>query len=67
MNDAKNKLYFPEHLTPLYFSSLYQDLSIEQKYRYNQLFAISANEAIMFFEGTLANNIFGQLKKAENV
>lgn len=63
MGEEKNKLYFPEHLTPLYYSSIYKDLNFEQKYHYNRLYAISANEAIMFFENTLAYNIFGKLKR----
>ena len=62
MSEQKNKLFFPEHLTPLYYSSLYCDLSSEQKFDYNRLFAIAANETIMFFEDTLAYNIFGKLK-----
>ena len=63
MGAEKNKLFFPEHLTPLYYSTIYNNLSYEQKYDYNRLFAISANETIMFFEDTLAHNIFGKLKK----
>ena len=62
MEYQNNNFFFPEHLTPLYFTSIYKNLSLEQKYNYNRLFAIGANETIMFFEGTLANNIFGKLK-----
>lgn len=62
MSNMIDEFYFPEHLTPLYYSSIYKSLTNEQKYNYNRLFAISANEAIMFFESTLASHIFGKLK-----
>lgn len=39
-----------DSLTPLYYTSLFGELSAAQRLRYNQLSAISFNELIVFFE-----------------
>ena len=42
--------FFCETLTPLYYTSVYRDLGVEHKLRYNQLTAMMANEIIAFME-----------------
>lgn len=45
-----NKLFQPEHLSQLYHTPYYGQLTQEQQKRYNQLFALRSNEQIMSLE-----------------
>jgi hypothetical protein len=46
----RSRWFFCETLTPLYYTSVYRDLGVEHKLRYNQLTAMMANEIIAFME-----------------
>ena len=46
----RSRWFFCETLTPLYYTSVYRDLGVEHKRRYNQLTAMMANEIIAFME-----------------
>ena len=55
------KPFIHEHLTQLFYTPHYNELSMEQKLRYNQLFAIRTNEQFMFFEKDFTNRVLHQL------
>ncbi len=46
----RSRWFFCETLTPLYYTSVYRDLRVEHRLRYNQLTAMMANEIIAFME-----------------
>ena len=56
-----SRRFIPEHLTPLSFTPIYQDLTGPQRLRYNQLHALYFNEQITFFEQAMARHILGAL------
>ena len=51
----------PEHLTPLFHTSSYAQLSEEERRRYNQLHACYLNEQTIFFECVMARPILESL------
>lgn len=53
-------------LTPLYYTRIYQQLSADQRRRYNQLTALGFNELIAFFEGTFAASVLAALADARH-
>ena len=58
-----SKPFLPESLTPLFFTSIYKELSEWEKIRYNQLQGLYFNEQFMFFEGILPQRIASALLK----
>ena len=52
-----SKLFLPEQFTPLYHTNAYASLSVEQRRRYNQLYALYFNEQIIFFETSLSESV----------
>lgn len=49
----RSRWFFCETLTPLFYTSVYGELSVDHKRRYNQLTAMMANEVIGFLETEL--------------
>jgi len=60
-----SKPFIPESLTPLFFTSLYGEVSKEVRLRYNQLHACYCNEQIMFFETRLAPAVLNAMHTSE--
>ena len=58
------KRFIPEELTPLYYTPAYQELTEEQKLRYNQLHGLYFNEQIIFFEATMGETVLDALLQA---
>lgn len=58
-----SKQFMPAHLTPLFHTRIYAELTDFQRRRYNQLHALYFNEQTMYFEKALANNTLGCLLK----
>jgi hypothetical protein len=52
-----SKLFVPERLTPLFYTSWHGRLSPKQRLRYNQFYGCYMNEQILFFETTLTRNV----------
>lgn len=57
------RLFIPEELTPLSFTSSYRELTSGQRLRYNQLHALYFNEQILFFETVLLGPILDALQR----
>ena len=53
--------FLPEPLTPLFHTAAYATLSVDERRRYNQLYALYFNEQIVFFETALAESVLGSL------
>lgn len=51
-------------LTPLYYTDIYEELSEEQRRRYNQLTALCFNELIAYFESAFAAGVLAALDDA---
>lgn len=51
----------PEHLSPLFYTPIYQELSEAQRLRYNQLHASYVLEQTIFFESSMARHIVTRL------
>ena len=49
--------FMPEHLTPLYHTRVWSDLTADEQLRYGQLHALYINEQILFFERAFAPNV----------
>ena len=56
-----SKPFFPAHLTALYFTPSWTDLSDDQRCRYTQHYALYLNEQTAFFEEQLAETILPAL------
>src|SRR5207248_166448 len=57
--------FIPEHLTPLYHTPAYAQLSPVQRLRYNQLHACYFNEQTIFFETAMAQHILRAFLKRD--
>ena len=57
----RSKFFVCPTLTPLYYSSTYNELNLSQQRRYNQLCAMGFNELIAFFEGSFASSVLQAL------
>ena len=58
-----SRRFLPEHLTPLFYTPIYEELSETQKLRYNQLHASYILEQTIFFESSMARHILTQLAR----
>lgn len=57
------KLFFPEHLTPLYHTATYARLTPQEQLDYNQLYGCAINEQFVFLEDRFLVQVVGGLKK----
>jgi hypothetical protein len=57
------KPFIPDRFTPLSYTQSYQELTEEQKLRYNQLHGLYFNEQIMFFEATMGQTVLEALQR----
>ena len=55
------KFFFPEHLTPLYHTPIYQELNDEQQLAYNQLYGQAVNEQFIFLEDRFLVQFLGNM------
>ena len=62
-----NRPFMPEQYTQLYHTSLYEELSTEQRLRYNQLFGARANEQFMLFESGFTNTVMANLLRLDMI
>jgi hypothetical protein len=56
-----SKRFIPEQFTPLFHTPAYHDLTVEQRRRYNQLYATYFTEQIIFFETSLSESVLLKL------
>lgn len=61
-----SKPFFPAHLTALYFTPSWENLSDLQQVRYTQLYALYLNEQTAFFEEQLAETVLPALYARPN-
>src|SRR5437870_5535526 len=57
------KLFVPEEITPLFFMPIHGELSIEQRFRFNQLYTSSFHEQFMNLEKVLVSHLLPPLIK----
>lgn len=55
------KRFIPEAFTPLFYTQSYQELTAQQRLRYNQIHSLYFHEQIMFFETALGRRILQSL------
>lgn len=55
------KKFIPEFITPLFYTTIYQELSEDQKLRYNQLYASNFHEQFMSLEKVLVEHLLQPL------
>jgi hypothetical protein len=58
--------FFPAEHTALYYTSIWQELSVPQQLRYTQLYGLYVNEQTAFFEESLARTVLPALYKNPN-
>jgi P-aminobenzoate N-oxygenase AurF len=52
-----SRRFIPEQFTPLYHTPAYADLTVDERRRYNQLYATYFTEQIIFFETSLSESV----------
>ena len=60
----RSRWFICETLTPLYYTSLYSQLTLEQRRRYNQLTGMFANELIAFLEREFLDAVLKAVSEA---